>query len=203
MPIPKFREKRDTDDGCSVFQCLSCYQEWESRTPPEYGWKYCPYCGVEWKGQEKGRLSGYPRWQWELVDRAYENHDIDYDRYHSVMLHIDKVREKVEARRTVWLIESRRLRENTVWCCDGAITFSTNSRSDESRHKQILEEKNKLRDEAENHRLECIKLYSVDPSESTRDFCNEMYPEYEWRVRIMTVEQFKKEHHNTYIQQWR
>jgi len=34
--IPKWRKVRYTDDGCNLYQCLSCYNEWEDRDAP--GW---------------------------------------------------------------------------------------------------------------------------------------------------------------------
>jgi hypothetical protein len=89
MPVPKWRVSKDSDDGCTIYQCLSCYNDWESRTSPaswggkvtqrddgkwwwntEYGseqgpfdsceeaclktftWRFCPYCGIEWQGQQ-------------------------------------------------------------------------------------------------------------------------------------------------------
>ena len=36
MSIPKWRYVRYTDDGCSLYQCLNCYNGWEARTEP--GW---------------------------------------------------------------------------------------------------------------------------------------------------------------------
>jgi hypothetical protein len=58
MPVPRWRVDRYTDDGCSVFQCLNCYKSWEGRCSPGYthegiynaSWRFCPICGVEWKG---------------------------------------------------------------------------------------------------------------------------------------------------------
>lgn len=37
--IPFWRNVRYTDDGCTVYQCLSCYEEWEARSEP--GWIDC------------------------------------------------------------------------------------------------------------------------------------------------------------------
>jgi len=57
--IPYVRHVRYTDDGCDVWQCLSCKQDWESRSQVAGDWpemkyfKYCPYCGLEWAGQHK------------------------------------------------------------------------------------------------------------------------------------------------------
>ena len=52
MSIPKWRHVEYTDDGCNVYQCLSCYDSIEGRFSPSY-WKFCPYCGVEWAGEHK------------------------------------------------------------------------------------------------------------------------------------------------------
>lgn len=46
MPIPYFRYVEYTDDGCSIEQCLNCYQKWEGRG--SHGWQFCPYCGTKW-----------------------------------------------------------------------------------------------------------------------------------------------------------
>ena len=59
--IPKWREVRYTDDGCSIFQCLSCYGQWESRSEPSYShdgeykaiWRFCPLCGCQWDGSAR------------------------------------------------------------------------------------------------------------------------------------------------------
>ncbi len=60
MGIPLWREVRYTDDGCSIYQCLSCKASWEGRGAPGYYhwetgeyhvvWKFCPLCAVEWTG---------------------------------------------------------------------------------------------------------------------------------------------------------
>jgi hypothetical protein len=52
MSIRRWRHVESTDDGCNVYQCLSCYQSYEGRDCPSF-WKFCPYCGVEWEGQHK------------------------------------------------------------------------------------------------------------------------------------------------------
>ena len=54
MSIPAWRKSEYTDDGCSVYQCLSCYKTWEGRSNPEWeGWNFCPVCGVGWEYQIK------------------------------------------------------------------------------------------------------------------------------------------------------
>jgi hypothetical protein len=52
MSIPKWREVDYTDDGCAIWECLSCYEQWEGRTGPQR-WAYCPYCGCKWTGEIK------------------------------------------------------------------------------------------------------------------------------------------------------
>jgi hypothetical protein len=45
--INYWREVKDADDGCSAFQCLNCYKEWEARTSPghqTYECGKCDYC---------------------------------------------------------------------------------------------------------------------------------------------------------------
>ena len=50
----KWRLARHTDDGCTVYQCLSCKSEWEARTNPEWSrWVFCPYCGIKWEGKHE------------------------------------------------------------------------------------------------------------------------------------------------------
>lgn len=50
MSIPACRKVEYTDDGCYMYQCLSCYKTWEARTNPERdGWNFCPYCGKGWE----------------------------------------------------------------------------------------------------------------------------------------------------------
>lgn len=46
----RWRKIRDTDDGCTTYECLKCKTGWESRTTPE-GWSFCPKCGVNWEGE--------------------------------------------------------------------------------------------------------------------------------------------------------
>lgn len=43
MPINKWRKVDCTDDGCSLCQCLKCYNQWESRTAPG-GWTAMETC---------------------------------------------------------------------------------------------------------------------------------------------------------------
>lgn len=40
MSVPHWRYVNYTDDGCSIYQCLNCYNKWEARTAPG---RYDPY----------------------------------------------------------------------------------------------------------------------------------------------------------------
>lgn len=59
----KWRNVNYTDDGCTLYQCLSCMNKFEGRTGPV---RFCTFCGTEWEGQHEARPSGTPRW---LYDR--------------------------------------------------------------------------------------------------------------------------------------
>ena len=74
MAIPFWRNKTDTDDGCSIYQCLSCYGTWEARTSPQRegynsGFVYCPCCGIKWEGEIEYKEE---EWRNEFYDRRYE-----------------------------------------------------------------------------------------------------------------------------------
>jgi len=67
MAMPQWRFVESTDDGCAIFQCLTCYETWEARTSPER-WVACPYCCMRWNGEHKWdvhkkyeNFGGYPR----------------------------------------------------------------------------------------------------------------------------------------------
>ena len=58
MSIPFWRNKQSAEDGCYVYQCLNCYNEWTAMTSPDRkdsktGFKFCPFCATEWKGAIK------------------------------------------------------------------------------------------------------------------------------------------------------
>ena len=49
--LNRWRTAEYTDDGCSVYECLSCKAQWEARTSPEHAhWRFCPVCGTQWHG---------------------------------------------------------------------------------------------------------------------------------------------------------
>ncbi len=87
MAIPKWRRVQETDDGCYLYQCLSCYNRWEARSNPDPRWRFCPYCGVQWEGRHSCREHGEP------------THEEPRD-YWSRMQVLD-------GRRPIWTIEQR------------------------------------------------------------------------------------------------
>jgi hypothetical protein len=70
-------------DGVSEYQCLNCYERWDSETPPfreDWGgaiwriWKYCPHCGIEWsqhKSSKREPEDQYEAWQ-RVETRSFE-----------------------------------------------------------------------------------------------------------------------------------
>jgi len=65
MSIPMWLNKDYTDDGCSIYQCLNCYNSWESRTNPKYAkWKYCPVCGIEWTQEKESERPEWKKKRW-------------------------------------------------------------------------------------------------------------------------------------------
>lgn len=70
MAIPFRRYVKSTDDGCGVDQCLSCYRQWEGRGSE--GWKFCPFCGVEWVGKLNCREYHEKKWLYLLKQQDEE-----------------------------------------------------------------------------------------------------------------------------------
>jgi hypothetical protein len=66
MSIPKWRHVKNSDDGCNIYQCLSCYNTYDGRDTPKE-WKYCPYCGVEWNGEHEWLIYGD---NWDIISPA-------------------------------------------------------------------------------------------------------------------------------------
>jgi hypothetical protein len=81
--IPFWRHVNYTDDGCDLYQCLSCKYTWESRTSPnsydgKQNWRFCPVCGCEWEGEKK---TPYLRGgKHEFVIRVHGRDDEGYSR---------------------------------------------------------------------------------------------------------------------------
>jgi len=84
MSIPYWRNKEYTDDGCTIYQCLNCYAEWESRTAPWWSidgvkpagkkiWNCCPICKCEWKGEKliKKEKKYFPFYPHDKTNRLF------------------------------------------------------------------------------------------------------------------------------------
>jgi hypothetical protein len=184
--IPKWREKRYTDDGCSLYECLNCKNIWESRSTPEYGWKFCPYCGIEWVGEIKGRPSGIPRWRHEFLDKLFET---DYDLYLKRQSHLEKNRRQVESRQFVWLIEWN---EKDYWHCEQAFS----GRFPNSKlpvHQEVYLRMLELRKEEEQEEQERIKFWEASGY-------NIKQPKKKWRIRVLMKFKFEKEYPRQYVQ---
>jgi len=73
--IPYIRYVDGADDGCAIWQCLDCKMTWECRTPVRGDWpsmkyfKFCPYCGCEWKDEIKWDIK--KKW-----DHGHGRHEI-------------------------------------------------------------------------------------------------------------------------------
>lgn len=58
--LNKWRRVQYLDDGVSSYQCLACGKGWNSTSSPsDYGWKYCPHCGLEWEDEHDCREHGH------------------------------------------------------------------------------------------------------------------------------------------------
>lgn len=98
--IPKYRHMHYTDEGCDLYQCLSCYAQMEFRYCPKYN--FCPVCGVKWEGQLECRDTYTPRWVYGLGVSEDEQYNITKAYY------------KAKKKRG-WIIESRTI----FWNRDG------------------------------------------------------------------------------------
>ena len=202
MAIPKFREINYTDDGCSAYQCLSCKNQWEARTSPEYGWKFCPYCGVEWNGEVKGRPSHTPKWKWNLIDSLYGSDD--YKIIQSRQNHIEENRNSVEANTLVWTIEYF---EKDHWYCDDAFVNLRNTEL--PLHKAAYFRMLETRKRYEAEREENIRDYwggdddgeivSTLGEEYLTEMCERMFPERQWRIRLLKKSEFRKFYPSKYV----
>lgn len=94
-----------TDEGCDLYECLSCYKQLEIRYIPD--WKFCPMCGIEFSCQLECRKTHTPSWLYKLGLPENEAYDL-----------LSKSWKKKEAG---WVIEER-----TVWwdITDGVTTYS-------------------------------------------------------------------------------
>lgn len=139
MSIPKWRYEKDSDDGCNIYQCLSCYQSYEGRSSPTY-WSYCPYCGVKWEGEHKWLIHGD---NWDIITPARMNRN----RY------VDKAK-------PYWEIQ---LQENSLFKCNDGAYIPLHSKWDwvheEKYHITCFKSDSSYADKWDKIHRECIKKY--------------------------------------------
>ena len=117
MSIARFREVQYADDGCSIYQCLNCYEDWESRTTPQ-SWTFCPCCGIRWEGREIARRKGTEKWRWRLLEYTRDadyTGPVDMPRYWRLDEQVERWDARMAANRTVWVIEHRTKLRNRGW----------------------------------------------------------------------------------------
>jgi len=92
MSIPKWRVVEYTDDGCSIFQCLNCYDTWEGRTPAGYSdfdgtytalWRFCPCCGIQWEGSAREQTDEYGPRRTRILKAVDDYRHANWDRYYN------------------------------------------------------------------------------------------------------------------------
>lgn len=198
VSIPKFRDCGYTDEGCSLYQCLSCKNQWEGRSSPEYGWRFCPYCGVQWTGEIKGRPSHTPKWHWNLIDQLYKTQHPDYKTIQAREDHVERNRKSVDANLLVWLIEYFE-KENWVFYESWSSLRNTTLPLHQAAHLRMTE----LRKNYEAERQEGIKDYLEDVDDNLKQFhqemCDRIYPERKWRIRFMKKSELKKMYPSKYV----
>lgn len=109
MGLNKYRYVEYADDGCDVYECMSCAAQWEVRYFPAV---YCGNCGVKFEGKHECRGRHTPRWEYERFDGSY---DPPHFRYGS------DEREAYEAARAkekVWVIQKRITLLESEWDWD-------------------------------------------------------------------------------------
>lgn len=194
MSIPKWREIEYTDDGCSLYQCLHCYEKWEGRSSPEYGWKFCPFCGVKWDGQEFARKGTESRWHWDLIGRELRALDYDdkseesqrlwkglYERDQVIDSHLKENRKSREAREMVWSIEWSDPRQPDRWIHEaGLSTFRYPAR-------KAIAWKNDSEQLAEAERQEQLVRWDYDD-----DLPPLVAPARAWRIRLVTFAEYRE-----------
>lgn len=199
MSIPKFRDCGYTDEGCSLYQCLSCKNQWESRSSPEYGWRFCPYCGVQWTGEIKCRPSHTPRWRWNLIERLYQIQHPDYKTIQAREDHVERNRKSVDANLLVWVIEYF---EKDRWICYESWSSLRNTTLPlyQAAHLRMAE----LRKSHEAERQEGLQDYLEGMEDDNlkkfhQEMCERMFPERKWRIRFMKKSEFKKLYPSKYV----
>lgn len=191
MPIPFTREVEYVDDGCSRYQCLSCMDVWEGRDSPEYGWKFCPYCGIQWEGHKKTRSHWMPKWRYEQLELPMHEENPDYERIRRIEEYAREVQERIRQELSCWLIQYKQ-EGSEQWHTENTIV--PNDPTQPMAHK-IWKWLKRSREEFDAERQGCILEYQKNRDEDLRegnltqeesdDWCRKLWPSRLWRVRIV------------------
>ena len=105
MGLNKYRYVEYADDGCEVYECLSCKAQWEVRYVPTV---YCGNCGVKFEGKHECRDRYTPRWDYDRFDGRYP------------LMSVSDEREAyaAEAKEKVWVIQKRITLLESQWSWD-------------------------------------------------------------------------------------
>lgn len=196
-----WRKRHYTDDGCTLYECLNCHCGWEGRDDPHL-WNFCPHCGCEWVGQLICRDTDTPRWLWDRVERAleldiYDPKNPESVRYWNNLRHyshflrdrMDKLFHEMEAKRGVWVIESK-MAGHKDWELEDALPghrFSAKDALHRARcdaQESAIERANKLAKSRED--------FDEDFFKENPTLVDSWYPEKTWRVGRMLLPEFKK-----------
>jgi len=159
MSIPFWRNKTYTDDGCSIFQCLNCYNTWESRTSPENkmwktGFKFCPCCGIEWDGEIETKDSPYEYYSkrqdiQECIDKNKSwwllfIYDTEHDEYPRILFKVEAGGKYKSSAIRKWFLfkKNYHLNNSQMQCYKVELVFCKNIKEIEKKYYQqyILEE---------------------------------------------------------------
>jgi hypothetical protein len=174
MSINFWRYVNYSDDGCSIYQCLMCYNKWDARTEP--GWYdvdntyhptfiYCPFCGTKWIGKHGGGRS--------RDDEYYNEKNYGPRKYKIAKALQNAWNRPIKKNKKFWIIESKLCRNYSsypdTWGHHHQYDMETYSAKD---MKEIVESLRK--DEEQNlafSKQENITFYSWD----------------EYRIRVRNV----------------
>lgn len=112
MGLNKYRDVEYADDGCNVYECLSCKAQWEVRYFPTV---YCGNCGIKFEGQHECRSRHTPRWEYERFDGHY--YATTLDDYETQQANKNE-KEAIRAQEKVWVIQKRITLLESQWAWD-------------------------------------------------------------------------------------
>lgn len=192
MAIP-FVRKIDTYDHQSIHGCLLCKEQWVGSC----GFKFCPHCGVQFVGTMLGRESGQSKLDYKL-ELLYRK---DYHLYNSLRDRVSSIRQQVEDRKSVWVIESKEpgpfSTSKSEWEVRSAYYVYGSVR--EIHAKDILSFMRKDKAEYEATRVKELSDLELDldsmEDEGDKEFSRKMWslmPPRQWRIRLLKRSEVQK-----------